>query len=69
FTAPDEAATLVFELSVDDGRGGFASEQVEVKLEKAAGGCSSTGSGPGSLAPLLLLGAGLLVSRRRSVRG
>ncbi|AKJ03184.1 uncharacterized protein (TIGR03382 family)/MYXO-CTERM domain-containing protein [Archangium gephyra] len=63
-----EGATLVFELTVSDGKAS-AKHQVTVDVPKAQGGmgCSSTGgSGQSSMVSMLLLGAGLLFSRRRS---
>jgi uncharacterized protein (TIGR03382 family) len=64
-----DGATLVFELTVSDGKVS-AKHQVTVdvpKEQKGGMGCSSTGgSGQSSLVSMLLLGAGLLFSRRRS---
>jgi large repetitive protein len=63
-----DGATLVFELTVSDGNAS-ATHQVTVDVPKAQGGmgCSSTGgSGQSSMVSMLLLGAGLLFSRRRS---
>jgi uncharacterized protein (TIGR03382 family) len=64
-----DGATLVFELTVSDGDAS-AKQQVTVDVPKAQGGgmgCSSTGSsGQSSMVSMLLLGAGLLFSRRRS---
>jgi len=63
-----DGATLVFELTVSDGKES-AKHQVTVDVPKDEGGmgCSSTGSsGQSSMVSMLLLGAGLLFSRRRS---
>ncbi|MCY1078934.1 myxosortase-dependent M36 family metallopeptidase [Archangium lansingense] len=61
-----DGATLVFELTVSDGTES-AKHQVTVEVPKEAGGCSSTGSGQSSMVSMLLIGAGLLFSRRRSL--
>jgi uncharacterized protein (TIGR03382 family) len=65
-----DGATLVFELTVSDGQQS-AKHQVTVDVPKDQGGgmgCSSTGSsGQSSMVSMLLLGAGLLFSRRRSL--
>ncbi|MFY0522245.1 myxosortase-dependent M36 family metallopeptidase [Archangium gephyra] len=63
-----DGATLVFELTVSDGQES-AKHQVTVDVPKDQGGmgCASTGSsGQSSMVSMLLLGAGLLFSRRRS---
>jgi large repetitive protein len=73
FEAPatDEDVDLTFEVTVTDGKGGSDTKTVQVTVLPDAttppsGGCASTGhSGPASMAPLLLLALGLLVSRRR----
>ena len=70
--APEESAGAAeqtpVELTVSDGQES-AKHQVTVDVPKDQGGmgCSSTGSsGQGSMVSMLLLGAGLLFSRRRS---
>jgi uncharacterized protein (TIGR03382 family) len=64
-----DGATLVFELTVSDGQES-SKQQVTVDVPKEQGGgmgCSSTGSsGQSSMVSMLLLGAGLLFSRRRT---
>ncbi|WP_375773277.1 myxosortase-dependent M36 family metallopeptidase [Archangium gephyra] len=64
-----DGATLVFELTVSDGKAS-AKQQVTVdvpKEQQGGMGCSSTGgSGQSSMVSMLLLGAGLLFSRRRA---
>jgi hypothetical protein len=70
FLAPKskQGATLVFELTVSDGHESATSQvTVEVPKDESGPGCSSTGSsGQSSWVSMLLLGAGLLFSRRRS---
>ncbi|WNG57247.1 histidine kinase [Archangium gephyra] len=63
-----DGATLVFELTVSDGKASATNQvTVDVPKEQSGGmGCSSTGgSGQSSIVSMLLLGAGLLFSRRR----
>ncbi|MFE8599435.1 myxosortase-dependent M36 family metallopeptidase [Archangium violaceum] len=64
-----DGATLVFELTVSDGKASATNQvTVDVPKEQSGGmGCSSTGgSGQSSMVSMLLLGAGLIFSRRRA---
>jgi uncharacterized protein (TIGR03382 family) len=62
---------FTFSLTVTDSRGMTSAETVKVTVlhveapKTEAGGCSSTGSGSGSMMSLLLLVGGLVLSRRR----
>jgi len=69
FVAPKKPAELVFELTVTDGKGLSSKKQVNVVTREPEGGmgCASTGtSGQSSMVSLLLLGVGMLFSRRRA---
>ena len=78
FTAPNAAAELSFSLTVTDDKGGADSDTVAVNIvappplpvvtppKSGGGGCTvTTGNAKDSSLPILLLIAGLLMSRRR----
>jgi uncharacterized protein (TIGR03382 family) len=69
FVADKKPAEYAFELTVTDAKGLISKKQVNVITTEPEGGmgCASTGtSGQSSMVSLLLLGVGMLFSRRRA---